>query len=64
MKHSIIKLDDLELVGDTTLTKRLYARMLASGYNENKIDALKDLIESTEDRLITKLYNFNQELEN
>jgi len=62
IQHSILKSDDLELVGDTTLTKRLYARMLASCYNENKIDALKDLIDSTEDRLII-FYNFNKELE-
>lgn len=51
-----------ELVGDTILTKRLYLRMLASGYNYNKLEALKDLFESTNDRLIV-FYNFNQELE-
>ena len=53
----------IELVGDTTLTKRLYLRMLASGYNINKLEALKDLFNSTEDRLIV-FYNFNQELHN
>lgn len=52
----------IELIGNTTLTTRLYLRMLASQYNENKIKALKDLIESTNDRLIV-FYNFNAELE-
>lgn len=52
----------IELIGNTTLTMRLYLRMLASQYNENKIKALKDLIESTNDRLII-FYNFNAELE-
>ena len=55
--------DDLhELIGDTLFTKRLYARQLCSQYNRNKIDALKDLIQSTSDRLIV-FYNFNAELD-
>lgn len=52
----------IELVGDTSLTKLLYARQLCGNYSENKIDALKDLLESTTDRLIV-FYNFNSELE-
>lgn len=52
----------VELIGDTIFTKRLYARQLASQYNQNKIDALKDLIQSTQDRLII-FYNFNAELD-
>ena len=51
----------IELIGDTLLTKRLYARQLASQYNQNKIDAVSDLIQSTNDRLIV-FYNFNDEL--
>lgn len=61
MKDSIVIIDDVEIVGDTSLTKRLYARMLASQYNENKINAFKELLESTKDRLIV-FYNFNDEL--
>ena len=54
--------DDVhELVGDTSLTKLLYSRQLCSQYNQNKLDAVKDLIESTQDRLII-FYNFNEEL--
>ena len=52
----------IELIGNTRFTKRLYARQLASQYNKNKIDALKDLIQSTSDRLIV-FYNFNDELD-
>lgn len=60
-KDCIIKIDDLELVGDTTLTKMLYERQLCGQYNEEKIKAFGDLLESTNDRLIV-FYNFNEEL--
>ena len=62
IKHSMVTIGDIELIGDTTLTKMLYARQLSSAYNEDKIQALKDLIESTEDRLVI-FYNFDIELE-
>jgi SNF2 family DNA or RNA helicase len=61
MKNRIIAIDGKELIGDTTLTKRLYARMLCGHYNQNKLEAFKDLIDSTNDRLII-FYNFNDEL--
>lgn len=50
-----------ELIGDTALTKRLYARQLCGQYNRAKLDAFRDLLESTSDRLIV-FYNFNDEL--
>ena len=62
MKDSIVTIGDKELVGDTTLTKRLYERMIASQYNDNKFQSFYDLVESTNDRLIV-FYNFNEELE-
>ena len=62
MKNRIVTIDGLELIGDTTLTKMLYARQLCGAYNKDKIQALSDLIESTEDRLII-FYNFDIELE-
>ena len=62
MKSGIIRFDDVELVGDTTLTKLLYARQLCGQYSKDKLKAFKDLIDSTEDRLIV-FYNFNDELE-
>ena len=61
-KTGIIITKDYELVGDTTLTKLLYSRMLCGQYNVDKIKAFKDLVESTDDRLIV-FYNFNDELE-
>lgn len=60
--YGTVKVPHIELIGNTTLTMRLHLRMLASQYNDNKIKALKDLIESTNDRLII-FYNFNSELE-
>lgn len=61
-KSGIIITKDYELVGDTTLTKLLYSRMLCGHYNADKMKAFQDLIDSTEDRLIV-FYNFNDELE-
>ena len=53
---------DIELVGDTTLTKMLYERQLCGQYNKVKLEAFRDLVESTNDRLIV-FYNFTEELE-
>lgn len=52
----------IELVGDTTLTKMLYERQLCGHYNEDKLKAFEDLVESTNDRLIV-FYNFTAELD-
>lgn len=60
MKDCIITIDDKELVGDTTLTKRLYARQLCGQYSEYKLQAFRELVESTQDRLIV-FYNFTAE---
>lgn len=61
-KSKIVSFDDRELVGDTTLTQILYERQLCGQYNKGKLAAFKDLVESTEDRLIV-FYNFNAELD-
>lgn len=68
-KDSIVIFDDpydaengYELVGDTTLTKMLYERQLCGQYNQDKLKAFQDLVESTNDRLIV-FYNFNAELD-
>lgn len=60
MKDCIITIDEKELVGDTTLTKRLYARQLCGQYSEYKLQAFRELVESTQDRLIV-FYNFSAE---
>ncbi len=61
-KESYIELKDgTELVGDTILNKMLYERQLCGQYNDAKLEAFSDLLESTSDRLIV-FYNFNDEL--
>lgn len=50
----------IELVGDTTLTKMLYERQLCGHYSKEKLNAFRDLLESTSDRLIV-FYNFTEE---
>ncbi len=59
-KNRIVNLKDKTLVGDTSLSRMLYLRQLASQYNKNKLEALKDITESTTDRLII-FYNYNEE---
>ena len=59
-KDRIVTIDGIEYVGDTTLTKMLVERQLCSYLNNHKINALSDLFESTEDRLIV-FYNFQDE---
>ena len=62
MRNDIVSLTDgTELIGDTKLTKRMYARQLCGQYNEEKLSAFKDLLASTDDRLVV-FYNFNEEL--
>lgn len=62
MRSRIITVQGKEMIGDTALTKRLYARMLCGHYNKNKLEAFRDLVDSTDDRLIV-FYNFNDELD-
>lgn len=61
-KDRIVDIEDETLVGDTTLTKMLYERMLCGQYSAEKLKAFSDLVESTEDRLIV-FYNFTEELD-
>lgn len=61
LKTQIVTIEGVELVGDTTLTERLYLRQLCGQYSETKFQAFRDLVSSTNDRLIV-FYNFNDEL--
>lgn len=62
MRNSVVTMPNgTELVGDRTLTKRMYARQLCGQYSTAKLDAFRDLVQSTEDRLIV-FYNFTAEL--
>lgn len=59
-KHHYLETDGKELIGDTPLTKILYERQLCGQYCQDKLEAFRDLVESTEDRLIV-FYNFTEE---
>lgn len=59
-KNSIIEIDEETLVGDNTLKKMLYERQLCGQFNTNKLEALKEIMESTTNRLII-FYNFTKE---
>lgn len=61
-RDGIIMVGGDELVGDTTLTRMLYERMLCGQYNKDKLGAFRDILESTDDRLIV-FYNFTAELD-
>jgi len=61
-KDRVVEVDGTQLVGDNTLTKMLYERQLCGQYSKAKLEAFKDLVESTEDRLIV-FYNFTSELD-
>lgn len=60
--NDFVAVGDLELVGDTLLSKLLYSRMLCGQYNDRKLAALKSIMESTDDRILV-FYNFRAEYE-
>ena len=61
MKVGYVKFaDGTELIGDQIFTKRLYARQLCGIYNRDKLEAFRELLESTNDRVIV-FYDFNDE---
>jgi SNF2 family DNA or RNA helicase len=62
IKERFITVEGETLFGDTTLTRLLHLRQLASIYNINKHQVLKDLLESSCDRFII-FYNFKKEFE-
>lgn len=61
MRDEVITIEVREFIGDTILSKRIYSRMMCSYLNRERVAAFKDLVQSTEDRLIV-FYNFNEEL--
>lgn len=62
IKDKVVEIDGREMVADNILTKLAYARQLCSGYSKPKEDALKDLFDSTNERVVV-FYNFNNELD-
>lgn len=59
-KDRLIEIGGKTLIGDTPLTRLLYLRQLAGMYNQNKVERLTELFQSTGDRLIV-FYNFDLE---
>ena len=60
-KDGIVEVGDRELIGDTVLTQMLYERQLCGAYSADKLTALRDILDSTDDRVIV-FYNFDEEL--
>lgn len=62
VKSGYVQLKDgTELIGDQIFKQRLYSRQLCGMYNQDKLDAFRELIQSTNDRVIV-FYNFTSEL--
>lgn len=59
-KNHYLEIGDKELIGDTVLTRILYERQLCGQYSNDKLTAFRDLLQSTEDRVVV-FYNFNDE---
>lgn len=59
-REKIVKINDRTLIGDMQLTERLYARLLCGVFSDAKMQAFRDLVDSTDDRLIV-FYNFTEE---
>ena len=61
LKEKVVEIEGKELLGNSSFSMRLALRMLASQYNNNKLERFKELLESTSDRVIV-FYNFTEEL--
>ena len=60
VKNHYVLIGDNELIGNNVLTQILYERQLCGMYSDEKLEAFKDLVESTEDKLVV-FYNFTEE---
>lgn len=60
-KHVVTLADGTELIGDQVFKDRLHRRQLCGMYSQAKLEAFKELLESTNDRVIV-FYNFTNEL--
>lgn len=56
-ENGLVSVDGVEIVGDTPFSKLTGLRILASAYCPSKLERLKTILESTDDRLII-FYNF------
>ena len=62
IREGIVELEDRTLIAETVSVGTMNARLLCTAFNQNKLSMLKDLLESTEDRLII-FYQYNLEKE-
>lgn len=60
-KNKIVSVEGKDIVGDCNLSCLIGERQLCGSYSKEKMSALKDMLESTDDRLLI-FYNFNDEL--
>lgn len=60
-KDGYVKMLDREFEANNLLSKLIFARQICSGFSKEKEQAFKDLVESTNERLVV-FYNFNSEL--
>lgn len=61
MKDRIVTIDGREFIGNTPLSMMTYAREICAIHTESKIQALMDLLNSSNDRFIV-FYNFTEEM--
>ncbi|MCG1234817.1 DEAD/DEAH box helicase family protein [Staphylococcus epidermidis] len=62
IREGIVQLKERKLIAETASVGNMNARLLCTAFNQNKLSMLKDLLESTEDRLII-FYQYNLEKE-
>ena len=60
IRNRIITIEDNELIGDNSLTRLLRLRQICGIYSREKIRAVSDILESTDDKLVI-FYNFKGE---
>ena len=61
-KHHMAEYEGETFIGDTPASAKMYLRQFAGWMNHNKLERLKEMIQSTSDRLII-FYNFKKEYE-
>lgn len=60
LKYDMVEINGQNLIAENSLVKLLHCRQLAGAFNENKIVACGELLQSTYDRVII-FYNFSLE---
>ena len=63
LRHGIVHIGDVKLVGDLPITKLLRLRQICGHYTKEKASALGDILDSLENERVVIFYTFNEELE-